>query len=126
MSRRGATPAPYLCQLRKSCFHQVALELGETGDSVHHALFSPPNNVKYDFCESVNDAGFSLRPQFEGISHREYIKWFRQNRVKRKFLPIYQEPDSGIGNYYRDQWVGFRQMLIHLLLKANLKSIDRN
>jgi len=110
----------------ESSFPQIALELGPESDIVHHALFSPPSTVAYQFSEDVESADFSLKPEFEGFAHTEYIRWFKQHRVKRKLLPIYKEPDASLGNWLRDRWVGARQILIDAAAKSGLKAMRRN
>lgn len=113
-------------RLPSSSFHQIAIELAEDGDRVHHARFEPPTTVRYLSSEAVGGADFSLRPEFEGFNHQDYIAWFRGNRVKRKGLPVYLDADDSFGNQMRDRWVGFRQGLIDLSAKAGLKPIRRN
>ena len=108
-----------------SSFQQIAIELGDEGDTVHHARFTPPTLVRYQFSEPVNGTNFSLRPDFQGFSHDAYVSWFKVNRVKRKGLPMYVDPDDSIGNWLRDRWVGTRQMLIDAASKAGLKAMRR-
>lgn len=110
----------------ESSFHQIALELGSETDVVHHAQFSPPTTVTYEFSENVDACDFSLKPIFEGFSHNEYICWFKDNRLKRKLLPIYREPDDSLGNWIRDHWVTGRQIIIDFAVKAGFKTIRRN
>ncbi|CAE6483287.1 conserved hypothetical protein [Nitrosomonas nitrosa] len=110
----------------ESSFHQIALEIGEDIDTVHHARFSPPATVNYEFSESVNATDFSLTPVFEGFSHDEYTGWFKKNRLKRKLLPIYREPDNSFGNWIRDHWVAGRQILIDTAVKSGVKAMRRS
>lgn len=110
----------------ESSFHQIAVELGETKDAVHHARFSPPSTVIYEFSEDVASQKFSLKPEFEGYSHPEYIRWFRKHRVKRKGLPIYKESDASIGNLLRDRWVALRQVLVDAAAKTGIKPMRRS
>jgi poly-gamma-glutamate synthesis protein (capsule biosynthesis protein) len=110
----------------ESSFHQVALELGTESDTVHHAIFSPPATVSYDHSEEVDAVKFSLKPAFEGFTHIAYMRWFQRNRVKRKLLPIYRDPDVSISNWLRDKWVTTRQIFIDFAAKSGLKSLRRN
>ncbi|MCR4307966.1 MAG: CapA family protein [Candidatus Berkelbacteria bacterium] len=107
----------------ESSFHQIAVELGDSEPVIHHANFSPPSNVTYDFSERFSSRDFTLRPEFEGYSHKEYINWFRKNRIKRKGLPVYKDPDAHFGNAIRDQWVRCRQVIIDLAAKSGLKKM---
>jgi poly-gamma-glutamate synthesis protein (capsule biosynthesis protein) len=110
----------------ESSFHQIAVELGSEIDTVHHARFFPPATVTYEFSENVDSGDFSLKPVFEGFSHDEYIRWFKKNRLKRKLLPIYREPDNSVGNWIRDRWVAGRQVLIDAAAKSGFKAMRRS
>lgn len=106
-------------------FQQIALELRDGGDVVHHAHFKPPNSVHYISMESVDAEDFSLSPEFEGMSHEEYLSWFKVNRLKKIALPIYKDPDASISNYLRDGWVFSRQVGVELMGKLKLKPMRR-
>lgn len=108
-----------------SSFHQIAIELGKTEDIVHHTRFVPPSHIDYGFSEGISSDKFSLKPEFEGFSHEEYIVWFKEKRIKRKLLPIYKNPEKGISNTLRDFWVARRQELIDAAAKIGLKRIRR-
>ena len=108
-----------------SSFHQIAVELGKDDPVVHHATFSPPSKVTYDFAEKLSSSSFTLKPEFEGFSHNDYIHWFKKHRVKRKGLPIYRDPDARFTNAVRDRWVKGRQILIDWAAKTGLKKMRR-
>ena len=50
---------------------------------------------------------------FSGMSHRDYARWFRANRTKRKLLPIYSRMDATFQNWLRDRWIWAFGMCIH-------------
>jgi hypothetical protein len=62
---------------------------------------------------------------FSGMNHKEYARWFRKHRRKRKLLPVYQNPDARLGNRVRTEWVGARQRLIDLAFRIGLKDGPR-
>jgi hypothetical protein len=107
-------------------FHQIAIELADGGNIVHHATFSPPTTILYDRSEGVSDDNFSLRPVFEGFRDAEYEDWFRLNRRKKKFLPIYKTAERGVVNLRKDVWVAARQQVINAAVKIGLKSVNRS
>ena len=86
-------------RLPQTSFHQIAVEFGDSTPIIHHANFSPPSSVAYSFSEEFSRKQFTLKPVFQGFNHNEYLKWFKINRVKRKGLPIYKNPDSGFQQY---------------------------
>lgn len=109
----------------ESSFHQIAVDMGSADPVVHHATFSPPSQVTYDFSEQLSSANFTLKPEFEGYSNSDYIQWFKKHRVKRRGLPIYRDPDARFTNAVRDCWVGIRQVVIDSAAKAGLKRMRR-
>jgi hypothetical protein len=109
----------------ESSFYQIAVEFGDQGDFIHHAVFDPPSTVCYQSTESVSAEQFSLQAAFEGFSDREYVHWFKKNRVKHKGLPIYYDSTSSPSNWARDRWVGLRQILIDSAVRSGLKSVRR-
>lgn len=109
-----------------SSLHQIAVELGDDGDVVHHASFEPPTTIRFDRSEKVEGESFTLRPAFEGFDDDAYLDWFKSNRKKRRGLPIYRDPDDSIGNFLRDRWVGLRQQLLDVATKSGFKSLRRN
>ncbi len=114
-------------QLRfpEESFHQVALELSSKGDVVHHARFTPPHTIDYQSSEVVSSHGFSLRPDFEGMSDQDYIDWFKRNRRKRKGLPIYTSVNFSLSNWVKDSFVRGRQRFIDFAVRIGLKSTKR-
>lgn len=106
-------------------FHQIAVELRDDGDMVHHAQFSPPNLVTYQVSERVDSEKLSLKADFEGMSDSEYLAWFKKNRLKRKGLPIYTDADSSLVNHIKDSWVRLRQMMVDSATKLGLKKMRR-
>ena len=54
---------------------------------------------------------------FSGLSHSEYITFFKANRVKKKLLPIYRNYNAKLGNRMRDQFVKTRQIPLDLLCR---------
>jgi len=103
-------------------FRQIALELGQDGDVVHHALFEAADSVvRYVGSERVGEQDFTLRAEFEGMPDEAYERWFRKNRVKRRGLPIYYDADDTMANRLKDGWVRFRQFFVDAAGRAGIK-----
>lgn len=58
---------------------------------------------------------------FSGLSNSEYIKWFKQNRKRRKLLPIYTDYRCRWKTAIFDAWVNLRHCLIGLLVRSGVK-----
>ncbi|WP_367971425.1 CapA family protein [Vibrio scophthalmi] len=56
---------------------------------------------------------------FSGLNDAEYLSFFKENRLKRKLLPIYKS--WGMQSYINDKFVQFRQVMIDFLVRSNLK-----
>jgi len=113
-------------RLPESSFHGLAIELGAAGDRVHHVRFRPPNTVQYEHAEDVVDSALSVRPAFEGMGHREYLRWFKEHRIKRRGLPIYTSTDRSVPNRLRDALVMTRHFGIITACALGLKGQGRN
>lgn len=59
---------------------------------------------------------------YSGMSHGDYKKWFKKNRVKRKLLPIYRDYDEVGQNWLFDRFVSLRHLLL-LWFKGLLASL---
>jgi poly-gamma-glutamate synthesis protein (capsule biosynthesis protein) len=59
------------------------------------------------------------------MAHQEYISWFKNNRRKKKLLPVYANYDSELLNKVRYWFVILRNIGIEFLVKANLKWPNR-
>jgi hypothetical protein len=58
---------------------------------------------------------------FDGLSHDEYIQWFKKNRKKNKLLPIYKNYKSEFENTFNGVVVKYRQILIDTLVRIGAK-----
>lgn len=62
---------------------------------------------------------------FRNMSHQEYVAWFKKNRRKRKFLPIYKNMNDNFSNELKDRFVSFRHQCIKALMKLKLKGAPK-
>jgi hypothetical protein len=63
----------------------------------------------------------TMMSQFVDMSHSEYVAWFRENRRKRKLLPVYKDYRSARLNSIFDFAVWTRQKVIEAAVQLNLK-----
>lgn len=49
---------------------------------------------------------------YSKFTHQEYIKWFRQNRRIRSFLPVYVEPEEKYINGMKNKYCKYRQYIV--------------
>ncbi|WP_412495565.1 CapA family protein [Shewanella chilikensis] len=59
--------------------------------------------------------------KFNGMNSKEYVEFFRVNRVKRKGLPVFVKKDNSLDYMIKLHYVKFRAKLIHFLFKIGIK-----
>jgi Bacterial capsule synthesis protein PGA_cap len=79
-------------------------------------------SVEFDSSETLRDSTYiaTLTP-FSGMSHADYINWFKKNRRKKILLPVYADSRSKFTNRLRDTWVKGRHTLLSIASAAHLK-----
>lgn len=102
---------------------QLAIEWNGS-DLICHWFEYKPEGHKIIYIESVPAKECQrikeLTP-YAGMDNDLYINWFKQNRRKKKGLPIYKNANSDFQNKIKTKWVIRRQQVINLLLTMNLK-----
>jgi poly-gamma-glutamate synthesis protein (capsule biosynthesis protein) len=96
-----------------------------TGASVCHWFRYDPGSHDVVYRQSApaqEDAMVSELTPFAGMSHADYVKWFRENRYKSKALPVYADYRRRIRNWGFDRWVSLRQRVIVMLRRRRLAS----
>lgn len=99
-------------------YPQVALEWHPGEAPVLHRFQYDPSRHALHFEKS-----FSLEPNnsssvsavYAGFSDKQYLAWFRKNRIKRKALPIYTDPHAYMTNAIFDRYVRWRHPAIMAL-----------
>jgi poly-gamma-glutamate synthesis protein (capsule biosynthesis protein) len=76
------------------------------------------HSIRFVASEPAKDSAEvrTLTP-FAGLSHAEYIRFFRGNRVKKKGLPIYRDYRQTVRNRMFDRWNAWRMRAIRWLRK---------
>lgn len=106
---------------------ELALELDVEGRQVNdvrfywHQFDADKSNIKFEKTEKWGGSILKKLTPFDGMSHDNYIKWFKKNRVKRRGLPIYKDYHDESINRMKDIFVKSRQRGIELLLRLQLK-----
>ena len=58
---------------------------------------------------------------FKNMNHEDYKKWFKDNRRKKKLLPIWYYEDSKLKNYIKNKILDLRTLMINAMVKLNIK-----
>lgn len=102
---------------------QLAVEWNGA-DLICHWFEYRPEGHEVEFVESVSAEECQrikeLTP-YSCMDNASYIDWFKQNRRKKKGLPIYKHAHSDCQNWIKTKWVLRRQKVIKLLLKMRIK-----
>ncbi len=94
---------------------QLAFEWSKGGPVVCHWFRFNARNNRPEFIarERLEDSGRVARlTPFARLDHDMYIDWFRENRARRKLLPVYPRIDSRLGNHLRDSWMKIRDQAV--------------
>lgn len=80
------------------------------------------NKVKYLFSEELDKSNIieTITP-FNKMKDKEYINWFKLNRRKNVFLPIYKNYKTTYINNIKNFEIKIRGNLLELLMALNLK-----
>ena len=103
-------------------FKQLAIEIGREHDSVHVAMFDPPNKVQYVRTEVIANQDSDLLAPFEGFDDRTYLAWFRRHRHKRRALPIFRHDEPKVIEQLKLGFVQTRNLLLASAFRWGVKS----
>ncbi|MBY8108413.1 CapA family protein [Vibrio fluvialis] len=79
------------------------------------------NRIKVESIGNIFESDLiSSLSSFSGMDDEQYLKFFIKNRVKRKFLPIYNS--SGVFELVNNKFVMYRQIIIDTLVRLNIKT----
>jgi len=105
---------------------QLAFEwMLSTGEMKCHWFFynRKAKSIDFERSELLQDSRYvAILTPFAGMSHQEYVKWFKLHRRKKLLLPIYKDCRSHRINRLKDLWVKGRHLLISAALEANWKT----
>jgi hypothetical protein len=110
---------------------ELALELDVKGRQVNdvrfhwHQFDADKSKIRFEKTEKWGGSILRKLTPFDGMSHDNYIKWFKKNRVKRRGLPIYKDYHDESINRMKDIFVKSRQRFIELLLRLRIKGGPR-
>ena len=109
------------------CEEEYAFELTKDRCRLHKFHYNQQENrLNYVKSIEVVECGeFEGKAVFSGYSERQYEKFFKENRVQRKLLPIFHAKESTFSYAIKSKWIIMRGGLINLLTKVNLKSANR-
>lgn len=98
---------------------QVALEwdVGETPILHWFDYDRTTHAISYHSSQPLAAGDALEHTPFAGLSHTEYKRWFRQHRVKRKALPVYDDYRAKYRNHLRDWYIRIRHPLITVARK---------
>lgn len=117
----------FLLKYPQIASRELALELEVEGRELKdirfhwHQFDREQNMVIHEKTEDWSGTILRELSPFVGMSHSQYIKWFRRNRTRRKGLPIYRSYHAYWENFVKDNYVKSRQHLISLLVRLGLK-----
>ena len=101
---------------------EIALEIHD--NITVHAFRYDDDNKRICFISSDDIKSCKLTNElspFVGMNDSEYEKWFKQNRCKKRLLPVFKEYNKSLNNDVKYAWLNMRQKIINLMFSAGLK-----
>jgi len=93
--------------------------------SVHEISFDGAKVSFQNRSQPEDNAKLVSLSQFNNLGEKEYISFFRKNRRKKVFLPVFYEPDTSLMYKLKVMFVGFRHLIISALYKLRLKGSSK-
>lgn len=106
---------------------ELALELDIEGRQIKSVYFhwhrfdAERDLVRFERSESWDGRTLQQLTPYAGMSHKEYVRWFRENRIRRRGLPVYDNYHHIWRNRIRDGYVKLRQAFINALVSLKVK-----
>lgn len=114
------TPRGNLLKYKKEAYLGLCVDLKDIKDiKFYLARMEEDNYLKVTREEKLSIPFMEERSKFIGMTNKEYIKFFKSNRIKRKGLPIYKRASDS--TFFKNMTVSVRQFLIDFLVKSRLK-----
>ena len=110
----GKLNFPSFCKL------QLAFELDVNGNhKCHFFKYKKSENIiKYLYSEDLsNSPTLNEYSKFSSLSHKLYNKWFKENRIQKKILPIYYSHESEISLSIKNVLNYLRTLIIKIIVK---------
>jgi len=110
---------------------ELALELDIEGRQVQSVRFhwyqfdAERNEIHFEKTESWDGAIVRQLTPYAGMSHEEYVHWFKANRTRRRGLPVYEDYRHVGRNRIKDKYVKLRQRTIETLMRFGFKGGPR-
>lgn len=95
---------------------QLAFQYSDTGNSICHWFEKKAGIINYISSTIIDSEMVKKFTPYENMSHDDYYEWFKKNRVKNKFLPVYRDANSMM-NYIKDVYVKIRHLGV-LIIKG--------
>lgn len=111
----------------KICEKEYAFEITKEKYILHYFNYDQQEN-KLAYVKSAEiseDKEFEGKAEFSGFTAKEYEKFFRENRVQKKLLPIFHAKETALSYWAKSEWIKWRGWMLDTAMKLNLKSAKR-
>lgn len=106
--------------------YEMAFEINGDGYLCHWFKYDRINNsISFIKITDLNDEMVYRFTPFSGMSHKDYKKWFKANRRKKKLLPIWYYEDSKLKTYIKNKLLDLRALMIGIMVKLSVKGRPR-
>ncbi len=111
----------------KFCEEEYAFEITNVGYKLHYFHYDQQENrLEYVKSAEVGEyKDFDGKAEFSGLTANEYEKFFKENRVQKKLLPIFHTKESAFSYWVKSIWIKLRGCLLDMATRLNVKSASR-
>ncbi len=111
----------------KSCEEEYAFEISAEGYRLHHFRYDQKvNRLEYVKSEVIGEGKeYEGKAIFSGFDAKEYERFFKNNRVQKKLLPVFLTKETNVSYWMKSTWIKLRGLLLDLATRFQLKSAER-
>ena len=106
---------------------QIACEIDweNSNHKIHWCQFQDDNRIVKNGESGLESERIAELTPYAGMSHRDYVRWFKIHRRKKKLLPVYADYRHKLRNRAKDKFVRMRQFGLDKLVEFGLKGAPR-
>ena len=102
--------------------YELAFEINEDGYLCHWFKYDRfKNSISFIKTTDLNDKLVDQFTPYKDLCHQSYKQWFKENRRKKKLLPLWYYDDSKLMIYIKNKILDVRAIVIDIMVKLSLK-----
>ena len=101
---------------------ELAFEVSKDGYKCHWFYYDKEKDcIEYKGETSIDSVELLQKTPYSGMDNKEYSKWFKKNRRKKKGIPVFYSYKNIISYAIKNKWMQVRGGIIRFLFKTGIK-----